>query len=62
MADAVEAFGDVGEESPNELVGVQCHGLPPFGSIDAIILPSNRSARSAPIWRSRFFVLELTRA
>src|SRR5215471_19347264 len=45
MADAVEAFGqDVGEESPNELVGVQCHCLPPFGSIDAVILPAESNA------------------
>ena len=39
MADAVEAFGQhVGEESPDELVGVQCHRLPAFGSIDAVVL------------------------
>src|SRR5262245_47414215 len=41
MADAVEAFGqDVGEESSDELVRVQCHCLPPVGSIDAVILPA----------------------
>src|SRR5262249_61231002 len=45
MADAVEAVGqDVGEESSDELVGVQCHCLPPFGSIDAVILPAEGDA------------------
>ena len=39
MADAVEAFGQhVGEESPDELVGMQYHRLPPFGSVDAVVL------------------------
>src|SRR5499427_2102055 len=38
VADAVEAFRqDVGEKSPDELVGVQCHRLPPVGPVEAVI-------------------------
>src|SRR5215813_7794405 len=45
VADAVEAFGqDVGEEPANELVGVQCHRLPPVGSVNAVILPAEGDA------------------
>src|SRR5262249_34096151 len=45
MADAVEAFGqDVGEESAGGLVGVQCHRLPPVGSVNAVILPAEGDA------------------
>src|SRR5262249_126454 len=45
MADAVEAFGqDVGEEPADELVGVQCHRLPPVGPVDAVILPAESDA------------------
>src|SRR5262245_65003663 len=41
MADTVEAFGQhVREESPDELVGVQCHRLPAFGSVNAVVLPA----------------------
>jgi len=45
VADAVEALGqDVGQESSDELVGVQCHCLPPLWSIDAVILPAEGDA------------------
>ena len=29
-----------GEESADELVGAQYHRLPPFGSVDAVVLPA----------------------
>jgi len=42
---AVEAFGQhVGEEPADELVWVQCHGLPPFGSVDAVVLAAEGDA------------------
>jgi hypothetical protein len=46
VANAVETLGeDVHEEAAYELVGVQCHGLPPFGSVDTVVLPALCRAR-----------------
>ena len=54
MADAVEAFGQhVEEELPDELVGMQYHRLPPFGSVDAVVLQRKATPLSSVETRRR---------
>ena len=45
VTDAVEALGQhVQEESPDELVRVERHRLPPVGPVDAVVLPAEGDA------------------
>ena len=57
MADAVEAPGQhMQEKAPDELAGVERHGLEPVASFDAIVLTWGASGQGG----DSFCVLQLT--